>query len=60
MKHVGKKLANYVYMQQEVNIKVSDSPLQNAHVVLDQCNGGELTLGGINSINIQGLRPTPS
>lgn len=46
------QLANYVYMQQEVNIKVSDSPLQDYMArVLDQCNGGELTLGGINSID---------
>jgi len=49
-KSMYNQLANYVYMQQEVNIKVSDAP-PNEYFgkVLEQCRGGKLVFGGINS-----------
>lgn len=49
-KSMYNQLANYVYMQQEVNIKVGDAPPNEYFaVVLEQCQGGNLNLGGINS-----------
>lgn len=50
-KSMYNQLANYVYMQQEVNIKVGDAPPQVYFAkVIEQCKGGELSFGGINSM----------
>ncbi len=44
------QIANYVYMQQEVNIKVGDkSPDEYFNDIKHQCENGELKYGGINS-----------
>lgn len=46
------QIANYVYMQQEVNIQVgAKAPNDYFSEVLVQCQGGELKYGGINTIN---------
>lgn len=48
------QIANYVYMQSEINIKVGDkSPQIYFSELRDQCNGGELKHGSIN--NMQAL-----
>lgn len=45
------QIANYVFMQQEVNIKVGDkSPEVYFTEIKEQCANGELKYGGINSI----------
>lgn len=44
------QIANYVYMQQEVNIKVgAKAPDVYFAEIKDQCNGGELKYGGIDN-----------
>lgn len=56
-KHLGltraryNQVANYVYTQQEINIAVGNRP-PNEYMasVLNQCETGELTYGGIDSI----------
>jgi len=46
------QIANYVYMQQEINIKVSNkSPEIYFKQVLEQCNGGKRFYGGIDNID---------
>ena len=46
------QIANYVYMQQEVNIKVGDkAPDIYFKELENQCNGGELKYGAIDNIN---------
>jgi len=48
------QIANYVYMQSEINIKVGDkSPKDYFGQIKEQCNGGEMKFGGIN--NMQAL-----
>lgn len=45
------QIANYVYMQSEINIKVGNqAPNKYFQELLDQCNGGELKYGGINDL----------
>jgi hypothetical protein len=45
------QIANYVYMQQEINIKVGDkSPETYFKQVIEQCNGGEKFYGGIDTL----------
>lgn len=44
------QIANYVYMQQEVNISVGNkAPQDYFSEVIEQCNGGELKYGAIAS-----------
>jgi hypothetical protein len=46
------QIANYVYMQQEVNIAVGNkAPDAYFSEVLGQCHGGELKYGGISSLD---------
>ena len=46
------QIANYVYMQQEVNIAVGNkAPDAYFSEVLEQCQGGALKYGGISSLN---------
>ena len=46
------QIANYVYTQTEINVKIKDkSPNEYMSQVLDQCNGGSMAYGGINSID---------
>jgi hypothetical protein len=45
------QIANYVYMQQEVNIAVGNkAPDAYFSEVLEQCHGGTLKYGGISSL----------
>lgn len=45
------QIANYVYIQQDINIKVGDkSPETYFKQVLDQCQGGVQSYGGIDNI----------
>jgi hypothetical protein len=45
------QIANYVYMQQEVNIAVGNkAPAAYFSEVLEQCHGGTLKYGGISSL----------
>ena len=45
------QIANYVYMQQEVNIAVGNkAPVAYFSEVLEQCHGGTLKYGGISSL----------
>ena len=45
------QIANYVYMQQEVNIAIGNkAPDVYFSEVLDQCHGGILKYGGISSL----------
>ena len=42
------QIANFVYLQQEVNVKVSNkAPKEYFNEVLEQCNSGNLQYGGI-------------
>lgn len=42
------QIANYVYMQSEINIKISDkSPDKYFNELIEQCNNGEIKYGGI-------------
>ena len=46
------QIANYVYMQQEVNIAVGNkAPDKYFTEVLEQCHGGALKYGGISSLD---------
>ena len=46
------QIANYVYMQQEVNIAVGNkAPDAYFSEVLEQCHGGALKYGGISSLD---------
>lgn len=46
------QIANYVYMQSEINIKISDkSPDKYFNELIEQCNNGEIKYGGINNID---------
>ena len=46
------QIANYVYMQQEVNIAVGNkAPETYFSEVLEQCHGGSLKYGGISSLS---------
>lgn len=43
------QIANYVYTQSEINIKIGNkAPKDYLSVVSGQCNGGELVYGGIS------------
>ena len=45
-------IANYVYLQSEINIKISDkSPDKYFNELIEQCNNGEIKYGGINNID---------
>lgn len=45
------QIANYVYTQPEINIKIKDkAPNDYMSQVLDQCQGGNMVYGGINSV----------
>lgn len=45
------QIANYVYMQSEINIKISDkSPDQYFNELIAQCNKGEVKYGAIDNI----------
>jgi hypothetical protein len=45
------QIANYVYMQQEVNIQIGNkAPLDYFKEVLNQCNGGNTKYGAIRDI----------
>lgn len=47
------QVANYVYMQTEINIKVGNrSPFDYFSILKEQCQGGELRFGGINDIEL--------
>lgn len=47
------QIANYVYMQSEINIKIgNDAPKDYFEVLKDQCNGGALRYGGIDTIDL--------
>jgi len=44
------QIANFVYLQQEVNVKVSNkAPKEYFNEVLEQCNSGNLQYGGITN-----------
>ena len=46
------QIANYVYTQSEINIKIGNKPIeQYLQEVKEQCNGGELKYGGISDWN---------
>lgn len=46
------QIANYVYMQSEINIRISDkSPDKYFNELIEQCNNGEIKYGGINNID---------
>lgn len=46
------QIANYVYTQSEINIKIKDkAPKEYMSQVKKQCNGGEIVYGGINSMD---------
>jgi len=46
------QIANYVYTQSEINIKIGNTPIEKyLQEVKEQCNGGELKYGGITGFN---------
>jgi len=46
------QIANYVYIQQEINIKIGDkSPDLYFNQMLAQCQGGEQLYGGITNLD---------
>jgi len=46
------QVANYVYVQQEVNIKVGKrSPAEYIGAIREQCEGGKLVFGGIDRLD---------
>lgn len=46
------QVANYVYTQSEINIKIGKKkPVEYFTEIKEQCNGGELKYGGITEIN---------
>jgi len=45
------QVANFVYMQTEINVKIGNrSPEEYFNILKDQCNGGDLRFGGINEL----------
>ncbi len=47
------QIANYVYTQSEINIKIGNKPIEKyLQEVKEQCNGGELKYGGITTFNL--------
>ena len=47
------QIANYVYTQSEVNIRIGNKPTkQYLTEMKDQCNGGDLKYGGITDYNV--------
>ena len=47
------QIANYVYTQSEINIKIGNKPIEKyLQEVKEQCNGGELKYGGISDWNL--------
>jgi len=47
------QVANYVYTQSEINIKIGNKPIEKYLTeVKDQCNGGGLIYGGITELNL--------
>ena len=47
------QIANYVYTQSEINIKIGNKPIeQYLKEVQEQCNGGVLKYGGISDSNL--------
>lgn len=46
------QVANYVYMQTEINVKIGNrSPIEYFTILKEQCNGGELRFGGITDLD---------
>ncbi len=46
------QVANYVYVQQEINIKVGKlSPAEYIGAIREQCEGGKLVFGGIDRLD---------
>ena len=46
------QIANYVYTQSEINIKIGNKPIEKyLGEVKEQCNGGNLKYGGITDFN---------
>jgi hypothetical protein len=46
------QIANYVYTQSEINIKIGNKPIEKyLQEVKEQCNGGALKYGGITDFN---------
>lgn len=51
-KNLYNQIANYAYMQTEINIQIgSKSPVQYLKLVKEQCNGGKLKYGNITDMN---------
>ena len=49
----NKKVANYVYTQSEINIKIGNKPIEKYLKELkDQCTGGGLIYGGIIELSL--------
>ncbi len=47
------QIANYVYIQSEINIKIGNKPIEKYfQEVKEQCNGGELKYGGITDLKL--------
>lgn len=47
------QIANYVYTQSEINIKIGNKPVEKyLGEVKEQCNGGDLKYGGITDFNL--------
>jgi len=47
------QVANYVYIQSEINIKIGNKPIEKYLTgVKDQCNGGGIIYGGITELNL--------
>ncbi|BBE31037.1 hypothetical protein OSSY52_11780 [Tepiditoga spiralis] len=47
------QIANYVYTQSEINIKIGNKPIEKyLQEVKEQCNGGELKYGGITEFSL--------
>ena len=47
------QVANYVYMQSEINVKIGKKPPSvYCDELKEQCNGGELKYGGINDFQV--------
>ena len=47
------QVANYVYTQSEINIKIGNKPIeQYLKEIKEQCEGGELKYGGIDNFNL--------
>jgi len=47
------QIANYVYTQSEINIKIGNKPIEKyLQEVKEQCNGGNLKYGGITNFDL--------